>query len=118
MEKQRGFTLIELLIVLVIIYVLAMIAVSQFAKYREKGFDATTITTLRHAGMAQEAYFVDNQTYTMNVNNLLDYGLVMDPKITIIAVSADRNGHEMEASHVDSDNVYITDGNAIVRKEE
>lgn len=61
--KEKGFTLIELLVVIAIIGILAAIAIPQFAEYRQRGFDARARSDLRNAATAEEAYFVDNETY-------------------------------------------------------
>ena len=63
MKKQGGFTLIELLVVIAIIGILAAIAIPQFAEYRERGFDSRAKSDLRNIGTAEEAYYVDFETY-------------------------------------------------------
>ncbi len=62
-KNQKGFTLIELLVVIAIIGILAAIAIPQFKSYRERGFDAGARSDLRNAAVAEEAYFVDSDTY-------------------------------------------------------
>jgi len=61
--KEKGFTLVELLVVIAIIGILAAIAIPQFQEYRQRGYDAGARSDLRNAATAEEAYFIDNDTY-------------------------------------------------------
>ena len=63
MRNEKGFTLIELLVVVAIIGILAAIAIPQFAAYRQRGFDSRAVSDLRNAATAEEAFFVDNESY-------------------------------------------------------
>ena len=71
-----GFTLIELLVVIAVIGILASIAIPQFDSYRRKGFDADVQANARNMAISQEAYFVDNNTYTTSVADLKSFGYV------------------------------------------
>lgn len=63
MTREKGFTLIELLVVIAIIGILAAIAIPQFQEYRQRGYDAGARSDLRNAATAEEAYFIDHDTY-------------------------------------------------------
>ncbi len=80
-QNQSGFTLIELLVVVAIIGILAAIAIPQFAAYRAKGFDARAESDCRNAATAEEAYFVDNATYSSAASALP--GFVQSEDVTV-----------------------------------
>ena len=63
MRAEQGFTLIELLVVIAIIGILAAIAIPQFAAYRRRAYESDIKANLKNAATAQEAYFVDFNTY-------------------------------------------------------
>jgi len=62
-EGQKGFTLVELMIVVAIIGILAAIAIPQFAAYRERGYIASMQSDANAVRVAEEAYYVQNNTY-------------------------------------------------------
>jgi prepilin-type N-terminal cleavage/methylation domain-containing protein len=66
-KSSAGFTLIELLVVIAIIGILAAIAIPQFSAYRKRSFEAQVKADLHNAAVAEEAYFVNNNTYISGV---------------------------------------------------
>ena len=63
LRAEGGFTLIELLVVIAIIGILAALAIPQFAAYRRRGYESDVKSNLKNAATAQEAYFVNANTY-------------------------------------------------------
>lgn len=63
MRNNSGFTLIELLVTIAIIGVLAAIAIPQFSAYRVRAFNAQARSDLRNAVTAQEATYLDRDSY-------------------------------------------------------
>ena len=60
---EKGFTLIELLVVVAIVSILASIAITQYAFYKEKAVDSKMEATLHAARQAMEGFYVENNTY-------------------------------------------------------
>jgi prepilin-type N-terminal cleavage/methylation domain-containing protein len=62
-KGERGFTLVELLIVVAIIGILAAIAIPQFAAYRLRSYNASSLSDMRNVKTSEEALFADWQVY-------------------------------------------------------
>jgi type IV pilus assembly protein PilA len=105
---EKGFTLIELMIVIAIIGILAAIAIPQFSAYRTRSFNSAAVTDLRNATTAQEAYYVDNQVYSLAVADLLQttYGLVTSANVDLSVVIASATGYTMRAFHTSGDKTW------------
>ena len=88
-KKTAGFTLIELLVVIAIIGILAAVAIPQFGGYRRKGFDADAQANVRNMALAQEGYYLENNTYTDAPANLAAFGYTQSANITPAVTSAD-----------------------------
>jgi type IV pilus assembly protein PilE len=73
-RKSKGFTLIELMIVVAIIGILASISMHVFGSMRERGYVASMKNDAAQIRTAQESYFTENSTYTVNLANLTSYG--------------------------------------------
>lgn len=91
--------MVELLLVIIIITILSLIAVPIFLSQREKGWDANSKSDLHNAAIAQATYYHDNNTYSNNVNELLDLGYKRSANIQLSIEAADADGYCMEAFH-------------------
>lgn len=97
-NNESGFTLIELLSVMSITSILAAIAIPQYAGYRANSFDRRAQQDLRAVAMAEEAYFVDHDSYadcdqssctaTLGTLGLLSNGVVLNVTTTPSGFSA------------------------------
>jgi prepilin-type N-terminal cleavage/methylation domain-containing protein len=87
-KDESGFTLIELMIVIAIIGILAAIAIPQFSAYRTRSYNSAANADLRNAATAQEAYYVDAQSYASAVNSLTgsSYGLYTSDNVSLWVV--------------------------------
>jgi type IV pilus assembly protein PilA len=111
MKDQKGFTLIELLIVIAIIGILAAIAIPQFSAYRKRSYNSAAQSDLKNACTAQEAYYLDAETYTSDISNLVGtYGLYTSEKVYFTTVAGDVTSYSMSAYHSSGDKTYTVKG--------
>ncbi len=103
-SNEKGFTLIELMIVIAIIGILAAIAIPNFVSYRMRAYDSDAQSNIKNLLTAEEAYFVDNSTYTSTVANLP--GFVQSPKVSITVSNVTVTGYDVQATHSASDNSW------------
>jgi prepilin-type N-terminal cleavage/methylation domain-containing protein len=69
-NQHAGFTLIELLVVIIIIGILSSLALPSFLSQATKARMAEAKTKIGGMNRAQQVYFVEQQTFTTNINEL------------------------------------------------
>lgn len=101
LHSSKGFTLLELLVVMAIISILASISIPRFNDYRRRAFDTRALSDLRNVASAEEAYFLDNESYLSCQNNQCAElpGINNISKGVIINVSAEETAFTASASH-------------------
>ena len=111
MKEQEGFTLIELMIVIAIIGILAAIAIPQFSAYRKRAYNSAAQSDLKNFATAQEAYFVDEQTYCNTESTLVNsFGAFTSENVTVTIGGADADSYNMTAYHSSGDVTYTIKG--------
>jgi type IV pilus assembly protein PilA len=105
-KNEKGFTLIELMIVIAIIGILAAIAIPQFSAYRKRAFNATAESDVRNLATAQEAYYVDNQSYANTATSLTgSYGYFPSGNVNA-TVTGGLQTYTITAYHSTGDKTY------------
>ena len=111
LHRKEGFTLIELMIVIAIIGILAAIAIPQFSAYRTRSYNSAAQSDLRNMATAQEAYYVDESTYTSDETKLASgtYGYQQSNLVNISATGS-ATGYTIEAYHSSGNKTYTMAG--------
>jgi len=68
--RMRGMTLVELLTVVAVLAIISSIAVSSYRRYLVRTNRTEATGALLRVQVAQEKYFLQNNTYTNNLANL------------------------------------------------
>ncbi|MCF8131431.1 MAG: prepilin-type N-terminal cleavage/methylation domain-containing protein [Deltaproteobacteria bacterium] len=104
-KDEKGFTLIELMIVIAIIGILAAIAIPQFNSYRKRAYNSSAMSDVKNTATAEEAYFVDAQTYGAETNLALNTG-----ENVVLTATGDADGYTIVGSHSSGDKTYTLTG--------
>jgi type IV pilus assembly protein PilA len=114
-RKREGFTLIELMIVVAILGILAALAISQFAAYKQRAYDAAARTQLKNLATAQEDYFIQNSVYATVAATSGDIAAFpswgADPNVTV-ATTGDIDSFTATAVHSKTGNTITYDSEA------
>lgn len=110
-KKAHGFTLLELLITITTVGVLSSIALPHFVTHKTRAFDARVKSVVRNVASAQEAYFIQNESYVSCTNQECVSALPqldsIESEITLMVSAAD-GAYTIEASHRQGSGETIT----------
>lgn len=84
-RNNRGFTLLELLIVVLIISILAGVALPQYKHAVNRARMTQVITAAKALAAAERRYYIENNVYTSNLEELdIQYPLSDDKKEALL----------------------------------
>lgn len=95
-----------------VVGILAAIAIPQFSAYRTRSYNSAAQADLKNAATAQEAYYVDNQTYTDSIERLTGhtYGLYVSEGVKVNIQYANKEHYMMVAFHDKGNKKYKIKG--------
>lgn len=70
MFKEKGFSILELFVAIAIVSIIAAIAVPSYLDQARKGRRADGIALLLQMAQLQQRFFLENNTYTTDLNGL------------------------------------------------
>ena len=99
------------MIVIAIIGILAAIAIPQFSAYRKRSYNSSAQSDVRNIATAQEAYYVDESTYTSTESSIsgATYGYMQSGNVTY-AVDGNTDNYTITAYHSSGDKTYSLSG--------
>ena len=99
-------------VVVIIFLVLAGLSIPCFFGYKERNRNATADADLTNAVVAQEAYYVDHQTYATSTEILVGttYGLFISDGVEVTVIEADSDSYVMSAYHTEGNDTYFVSG--------
>ena len=103
-RSEAGFTLVELLVVVVIVGIIAAIAIPTFLDQRAGAQNAAAQSDLRNAATAQEAYYLQEGSYSSSIEELP--GFNNTDGVTISATSAGDDGFCLQATHESTEDTF------------
>lgn len=111
---EKGFTLIELMIVIAIIGILAAIAIPQFTKYREKGYETAARADVKNAYTAAQAYFADNPSGEFGPSSFDSYGFKSTDGVATSVVNGTQAALQITASHAKGGRAFTINSAGVI----
>ncbi len=85
-KSNQGFSLIELMVVVAIIGILSVVGVPKYQVFKAKAIVAEAKSTLTDIFTVQQAYFMDNDTYSTTLATV-GYSVATNAKYSYVAAA-------------------------------
>lgn len=98
--------MVEILVVVVIIGILAAIAIPNFIRQRQKGYDTTAMSDIKNAYSAAQAYFTSYPDATVDLTKLRGAGFGPSKGVDLQVLAGTQTSLQLTASHQSGSAVY------------
>lgn len=109
-QQKKCFPLLKLITVIAFIGILATIAIPQVAASWQKSCDQVAKVSLRNAAVAQEAYYLDMNTYTGRTGDLTSRGYTALDGVTLTIIAHSSTQYTMTAAHTSGSKTWTLTG--------
>jgi prepilin-type N-terminal cleavage/methylation domain-containing protein len=106
----RGMTFLELIIAMAVVGSLATFAIPHFTAYRQTSCDQVAKSALRNAAMAQEAVYLDTNTYAGKIGDLTSRGYTALDGVTVTIMAYSNSQYTMTAVHTSGTKTWTLTG--------
>jgi hypothetical protein len=91
------------------------VAIPNYVRYREKGYDAAASHDIKNAFTAAQAYFIDFETQPVNEDALASYGYRSTRFVSLSIDDATATGLSMSCSHERGTKTYTVNAAGRIR---
>ena len=98
-NDDKGITFLESITAIAVVGLLATFAIPQFRAYQQGTCDQVAKSALRNAAMAQEAFYLDRNTYTGQTGDLTSRGYTPLEGVILSIVAHSNSQYIMTAVH-------------------
>ena len=109
-RDMKGMTFLELIIAMAVVGSLATFAIPQFTAYRQTSCDQVAKSALRNAAMAQEAFYLDTNTYTGRIGDLTPRGYTTLDGVAVTIIAHSNSQYTMTSVHTSGTKTWTLTG--------
>ena len=107
---MKGITFLETIIAIAVVSGLATFALPQFTAYRQTSCDQVAKSALRNAAMAQEAFYLDTNSYTGRIGDLTSRGYTTLDGVTMTIIAHSNSQYTMTSVHTSGTKTWTLTG--------
>ena len=101
----------EIMTVITVLGVLSSIAIAQYGKYKARARRPEAFMALRAVADAQQLYFIDNQQYSSNFDDIPNFGLENARRVSATEIEGLRYTYRMSVPDGDQTWLCTASGN-------
>jgi len=109
-NDDKGITFLESITAIAVVGLLATFAIPQFRAYQQGTCDQVAKSALRNAAMAQEAFYLDTNTYTGRIGDLTPRGYTTLDGVAVTIIAHSNSQYTMTSVHTSGTKTWTLTG--------